>query len=231
MSPTFQWLIRWGCLAVMSLAVLLHIVGMSVAHWLKIVARPEGYPGILRFLEQEGVDTGPNSTVTGAVTHAEVNVGLWRWCVEVQILGSKYDACRTPGLGDFPGWWRASQALAVIGLLMGMLSGMCGGMEVYYSRRGVRFSGLAVLCSISCFVTALALGLSNGLYASRYLGKVTTVLDIWQAASSFMYPPSLDWAFGFGAAAATLMGGTGIILLAFITRTYPAYHRTENVVV
>nr|KAG5696006.1 hypothetical protein BaRGS_013912 [Batillaria attramentaria] len=113
MSPTFQWLIRWGCLAVMSLAVLLHIVGMSVAHWLKIVARPEG----------------------------------------------------------------------------------------------------------------------NGLYASRYLGKVTTVLDIWQAASSFMYPPSLDWAFGFGAAAATLMGGTGIILLAFITRTYPAYHRTENVVV
>ena len=35
---------------------------------------------------------------------------------------------------------------------MGVLACICAGMEVFYTRHGVRFSGLAVLSAISCFV-------------------------------------------------------------------------------
>ena len=80
------------------------------------------------------------------------------------------------------------------------------------------------------------MGLSHGLFATKYSGQLHSVIHLptlagGGAVSAATFPPALSWAFGLGAAGATLIGATGIILVAFVTRTYPAYQRTENVVV
>ncbi|XP_076457576.1 uncharacterized protein LOC143291555 [Babylonia areolata] len=179
------------------------------------------------------------------VRRAGADVGLWRWCVEVGLEevgggggGGRVDvirACRTPGSSEFPGWWRASQATAVVGTLMGVLACVCGGLELHYLRHGVRFSGLLVLCSVCCFVAALGIGVSHGMFGTRYMETLVSILHLpshpsWPGVTS-LYPPTLGWAFGLGAAGALLLGTIGILLLAVITRTYPTYHRAENVVV
>ena len=78
------------------------------------------------------------------------------------------------------------------------------------------------------------MGLSHGLFATKYMGQLLSIIHLPQVAGggvSSTFPPVLNWAFGLGAAGATIIGATGIVLVAFITRTYPVYQRTENVIV
>ena len=89
----------------------MHMVGMGAPFWVKERARPSGIQAFLALLKQEGVNPGPNASLPGAAVEAEANVGLWRWCVEVEILPeTRYEACRTPGLDEFP-----SELLSVTG--------------------------------------------------------------------------------------------------------------------
>ncbi|KAK7113002.1 uncharacterized protein [Littorina saxatilis] len=229
-----QWVVRWGCVVLIALATLIQMIGMGAPYWFKEQAKPAAYQAFLQVLKREGVDPGANATQPGAITRAEVHVGLWRWCVDVTVWGVFYSACKSPELGDFQGWWKGCQALSLVGTLMGVLACICAVMEVYYTRRGTRFSGLAVLCAICCFVAAVGMGLSHGLFATRYMENHLRIVHLPTLSGGTIistFPPVLDWAFGLGAAGATLIGVTGIILVAFVTKTYPAYQRTESVVV
>lgn len=233
--PNGQWLVRWGCLALISVGTVMHLVAVAAPRWVLDQAQPGAYATFLQFLRDKGVLQPDNSTSAQAVSLAVTRVGLWQWCAEVTLKGDTYEACDTPGISQFPDWWKACQALSVVGAAMGVLAVVCASLEVYYTRRGVRHSGLVVLCAISCFVAAVGMGLSHGMFATKYQGRLPSIVDLpgLDPDNVFMYfyPPSLDWAFGVGAAGATLIGATGILLVAFITRTYPTYQRTENVIV
>ncbi|KAL8565020.1 hypothetical protein ACOMHN_003396 [Nucella lapillus] len=257
MVSTPQWLIRWGCLALIALGTLMQMVGMASPFWIRDQARPPAYAAFLRLYTLAGghpalfnltagttASSSSSSSSQGVVVReAGADVGLWKWCVELKVetgVGgggrtSYHWACHSPDLSEFPGWWRASQVTAVVGTLMGILACVCAGLELHYLRRGVHFSGLLVLCSISCFVAALGISVSHGMFGTKYTETLMTILHLpsypgWPGPFS-LYPPVLGWAFGLGAAGAALIGSTGIALLAVITRTYPTYQRTENVVV
>lgn len=247
MVPTSQWVIRWGCLVLIALGTVIQMIGMASPYWIKDQARPAAYPAFLRLLIQAGGDPPFNITQgtseRGIIRRAEADVGLWRWCVELEMGGpdgegeesTSYRACHLPDSSDFPGWWKGSQATAVVGTLMGVLACVCGGLELHYLKHGVRFSGLIVLCSVCCFVAALGIGVSHGMFGTKYTETLISIIRLpsqpgWPGVYS-LYPPVLGWAFGVGAAGAVLLGSIGIILLAVISRTYPTYQRAENVVV
>jgi len=177
-----------------------------------------------------------------------MHVGLWTWCVTSTVVTSseatsdqrhELEACVRPALNAFPGWWRGCQTLSVVGSLMGVLACVCAGLEIHYARRGTSFSGLAVLTAICCFVAAVGMGLSHGLFVTRYASERHGVLHMAGMGGDplpappmpLTLPPTIAWAFGLGAAAATIVGTTGVLLVFFVTRTYPAYHRAQNVVV
>ena len=103
MTPSVKWMVRLGCLALIAVGTLMHMVGMGAPFWVKERARPSGIPAFVALLKQEGVNPGLNASLPGVTTSAEANVGLWRWCVEVETLGTRYEACQTPGLAQFPG--------------------------------------------------------------------------------------------------------------------------------
>ena len=111
MTPSVQWAVRLGCLVLIAVGTLMHMVGMGAPFWVKERARPSGIQAFLALLKQEGVNPGPNASLPGAAVEAEANVGLWRWCVEVEIVPeTRYEACRTPGLDEFP-----SELLSITG--------------------------------------------------------------------------------------------------------------------
>ena len=84
-------------------------------------------------------------------------------------------------------------------------------------------------------VTAVGMGLGYGMFATKYAGRLPSIVNLPGISSSnlqyYLYQAELSWSFGVGAAGSALVGTTGILLTAFITRTYPSYQRTENVVV
>ena len=81
---------------------------------------------------------------------------------------------------------------------------------------------------------AVGMGLSHGLFATKYMGQLLSTIHLPQVAAggvSSTFPPSPTGPSGLGLQGPLSSVPRASVLVAFITRTYPVYQRTENVTV